>query len=402
MYHTYSFETREAAGARRTMSRQNKSNAREKAVLVGMVLRGKDRETVEEHLAELAALTESAGGKTVATLVQERASIDPRTFIGRGKVDELHQLVLARDAGLVIFDDDLRPTQIKTLEEILEVHVMDRTGLILDIFANRAATSEAKIQVELAQLQYLLPRLTGMWSHLERQRGGIGLRGVGEKQIETDRRIIRQRIGRLKKDLEKVQVQRRTRRKKRQEHHLVALVGYTNAGKSTLFNALTTAEVRTENRLFVTLDTTVRTLAGQGGRRVLLSDTVGFIRKLPHLLVESFKGTLEEAVEADLLLMVVDAGDKGWRDHLQWSAGVLDDLGIGNKQVIHVFNKIDLIGDNDRSSVEFGSEHPLSIAVSATTGENIARLRQMILHVLTGRGHNGTGSPAQAQRTEYT
>ncbi len=369
-------------------------------MLAGIVLRGTDRETVEEHLSELAALAEAAGGEAVATLIQERTAIDPRTFIGRGKVDELHQVVLSHDAGLVIFDDDLRPTQVKALEEILEVKVMDRTGLILDIFVNRAATSEAKIQVELAQLQYALPRLAGLWSHLERQRGGIGLRGVGEKQIETDRRIIRQRIARLKKDLAKVQVQRRTRRKKRQEHWRVALVGYTNAGKSTLFNGLTTAEVPTRNQLFVTLDTTVRTLAGDGGRQVLLSDTVGFIRKLPHLLVESFKGTLEEAVEADLLLMVVDAGDKGWRDHLKWSAGVLEELGISDKQVIHVFNKIDLLGKIQRADVEIGSEHPLSIAVSATTGENMARLRQMILHVLSGRDRNGTGSFENAQPAE--
>jgi len=378
------------------MAMQTTSNEREKVILVGIVLRGTDRETVEEHLAELAALAETAGGEPVATLIQERTSIDSATFIGRGKVDELHQLVLDHDAGLVIFDGDLRPTQVKALEKILEVHVMDRTGLILDIFVSRAATREAKIQVELAQLQYFLPRLAGLWSHLERQRGGIGLRGVGEKQIELDRRIIRQRIARLKKDLEKVQVQRRTRRKKRQEHHRVALVGYTNAGKSTLFNALTTARVRTENRLFVTLDTTVRALAGDGGRRVLLSDTVGFIRKLPHQLVQSFKGTLEEATSADLLLMVVDASDKGWRDHLKWSSGVLDDLGIGDKQVIHIFNKIDLIRDDERSTVEFGSEHPLSIAVSASTGENIARLRKMILHLLSGRGRNGTGLSEKA------
>lgn len=378
------------------MAIQTTTNEREKAILVGIVLRGTDRETVKEHLAELAALAETAGGEPVATLIQERTAIDSATFIGRGKVDELHQLVLDHDAGLVIFDGDLRPTQVKALEKILEVHVMDRTGLILDIFVSRAATREAKIQVELAQLQYFLPRLAGLWSHLERQRGGIGLRGVGEKQIELDRRIIRQRIARLKKDLEKVQVQRRTRRKKRQEHHRVALVGYTNAGKSTLFNALTTARVRTENRLFVTLDTTVRALAGDGGRRVLLSDTVGFIRKLPHQLVQSFKGTLEEAVEADLLLMVVDASDKGWRDHLKWSSGVLDDLEIGDKQVIHIFNKIDLIRDSERSTMDFGSEHPLSIAVSATTGENIARLRKMILHLLSGRGRNGAGLSEKA------
>jgi GTP-binding protein HflX len=370
----------------------------EKVVLVSIVLRGADREMVEEHLAELAALAETAGGEVAATLIQERAAIDPRTFIGRGKVDELRQLVLTHEAGLVIFDDDLRPTQVKALEAILDVHVMDRTGLILDIFVNRAVTSEAKIQVELAQMQYLLPRLAGLWSHLERQRGGIGLRGVGEKQIEIDRRIIRQRIARLKKDLEKVQVQRRTRRKMRQEHLRVALVGYTNAGKSTLFNRLTSADVHAENRLFVTLDTTVRTLAGDGGRRVLLSDTVGFIRKLPHQLVESFKGTLEEAVEADLLLMVVDAGHPGWRDQLKWSTGVLEELGIGDKQVIHIFNKIDLIVDAERPNADFGSEHPLSIAVSATTGENIARLRQMILHVLSGRGRNGTGLSEKSQR----
>ncbi len=381
------------------MPTRTTSNTREKVVLVGIVLRSVDREMVAEHLAELAALAETAGGEVVATLVQERTAIDPRTFIGRGKVDELHQLVLTHEAGLVIFDDDLRPTQVKALEEILDVHVMDRTGLILDIFVNRAATSEAKIQVELAQMQYLLPRLSGLWSHLERQRGGIGLRGVGEKQIEIDRRIIRQRIARLKKDLEKIQVQRQTRRKKRQEHYRVALVGYTNAGKSTLFNKLTTAEVHTENRLFVTLDTTVRSLAGDGGRRVLLSDTVGFIRKLPHQLVESFKGTLEEATSADLLLMVVDAGHEGWRDQLKWSAGVLEELGISDKQVIHIFNKIDLIGDTERATVEFGSEHPLSIAVSATTGENIARLRQMILHVLSGRGRNGTGLSEQSPQS---
>jgi len=373
---------------------------RQKAVLVGVVTRGSDRETVDEHLAELAALAEAAGGKAVATLVQERSAIAPGTFIGRGKVDELHQLVLTHEAGLVIFDDDLRPTQVKALEKILEVQVIDRTGLILDIFVNRAATREAKIQVELAQLQYLLPRLAGLWSHLERQRGGIGLRGVGEKQIEIDRRITRQRIGRLKKDLARVQVQRQTRRKKRQTHRRVALVGYTNAGKSTIFNSLTAAEVKTRNKLFVTLDTTVRALACRGGHRVLLSDTVGFIRKLPHQLVESFKGTLEEAVEADLLLMVVDVSHPGWADHLKWSSRVLDDLGIGGKQVVHVFNKIDLLDRDQRATVELGGEHPLAIAVSAHTGENISRLQQMILHVLSGPTRANGQPPGHVRRTE--
>jgi len=374
-------------------------NSREQAVLVGVVSRGTDRETVDDHLAELGALTEAAGGRAVATLVQERATLNPRTFIGRGKVDQLRELVLAHDASLVIFDDDLRPSQVRTLEKILDVQVIDRTGLILDIFVNRAATREAKIQVELAQLQYLLPRLAGLWSHLERQRGGIGLRGVGEKQIELDRRIIRTRIARLKKDLAKVQVQRRTRRKRRQDHFRVALVGYTNAGKSSLFNALTSADVRAGNRLFVTLDTTVRSLSGRGGRSVLLSDTVGFIRKLPHQLVESFKGTLEEAASADLLLMVVDSSDPGWSDHLRWSAGVLEELGIGDKQIVYVFNKIDLLDKDRRTELELNSEHPLSIAVSAVSEVNIDRLRQMILHVLSGRGRNGTGLSEDTARS---
>lgn len=363
----------------------------EKAVLVGVVLPGQDVGEVEENLDELHSLTTSAGGRPAARLIQERSAVDPATFIGRGKADELRDLVERYDAQLVIFDDDLRPSQAKKLGELLEVRVLDRTGLILDIFARRAATREAKIQVELAQLQYLLPRLAGLWGHLERQRGGIGLRGVGEKQIEIDRRLARNRIARLRRELSRITTQRRTRRKRRQGIRRVALVGYTNAGKSTLFNRMTRSEVRCHDQLFVTLDTTVRTLKG-AGRRILVSDTVGFIRKLPHLLVESFRGTLEEAVEADLLLQVVDASHPRWREHIDWSEGVLEELGIADKQCITVFNKIDRLDGDGRLRERFGEDRPLSVAVSAATGDHVDRLGRMIVHILDNRGDIGRGT----------
>jgi GTP-binding protein HflX len=314
---------------------------RERVVLVGAPLKSVPLELAEEHLEELARLTDTAGADIAGRLIQRLDSPNARYYIGEGKAEELKGLIQEESATLVIFDEELSPAQGKNLEEFTGTRVMDRAELILDIFATRARTAEAKMQVELAQLQYLLPRLARMWTHLSRVRGGIGMRGPGETQIETDRRMINQRISRLKDDLRKVAVQRATQRKSREDVLRAALVGYTNAGKSSVLRALSGSQVLVEDRLFATLDALTRTVDLGEGYEALLTDTVGFIRKLPHHLVASFRATLEEAQEADLLLHVIDLSHQGWEEQKEVVDEVLDGLGLGERATVLVFNKVD-------------------------------------------------------------
>lgn len=317
----------------------NKST--EKAVLVGLVTGRQTEEQVKEYLDELEFLASTAGAKTIKTFIQRLDNPNVRTYVGKGKVEEILDYCELKDIDLVIFDDDLTGKQTNILEQELKRKIVDRSSLILDIFASRAQTAQAKTQVELAQMQYLLPRLRGLWTHLERQRGGIGMRGPGEMEIETDRRIIRDKISQLKKRLDKIDLQNRTQRKNRGQLIRVSLVGYTNVGKSTIMNLLSKSEVFAENKLFATLDTTVRKVVF-GSMPFLLSDTVGFIRKLPHHLVESFKSTLDEVRESDILLHVVDVAHPQYEDHIKTVNTTLKDLGCEEKPTLMVFNKLDL------------------------------------------------------------
>lgn len=294
----------------------------------------------QEYLAELAFLTETAGAEPVQSFMQKLNYPDPKTFVGSGKIGEIAGYVSENNIDLAIFDDELSPAQIRNIEKVLGCRILDRTNLILDIFAGRARTSHARTQVELAQYQYLLPRLAGMWTHLERQRGGIGLRGPGETEIETDRRIIRDKITLLKAQLKKIDIQMATQRKNRGKMVRTSLVGYTNVGKSTVMNLLSKSDVFAENKLFATLDTTVRKVV-IGNLPFLLSDTVGFIRKLPHDLVESFKSTLDEVRESDLLLHIVDISHPGFEEQIKVVDETLRELGSADKPMIIVFNKID-------------------------------------------------------------
>lgn len=312
----------------------------EKSVLVGVMTPNISEEVVDEHLDELDFLTLTAGGQVVKRYKQRIQTPNPRTFIGSGKMAEIEEFVKENEIDSVIFDDELSPVQQRNIEKQLRCKILDRTGLILDIFAQRAKTSYARTQVELAQYEYLLPRLTGLWTHLERQRGGIGMRGPGETEIETDRRIVRDRIALLKKKLAKIDRQMETQRGNRGALVRVALVGYTNVGKSTLMNVISKSKVFAENKLFATLDTTVRKVV-IGNLPFLLSDTVGFIRKLPTQLVESFKSTLDEVREADLLIHVVDISHPNFEDHISAVNVVLDEIGCGDKPALLVFNKID-------------------------------------------------------------
>jgi GTP-binding protein HflX len=354
----------------------------ERAVLVGHA--GKDGRRLERSLEELALLADTAGAKVVTTVVQRRGAVHPATFIGRGKLDELKAITGERQADVAIFNDDLAPPQVRNLEKALAVKVVDRSELILDIFARRARTREARLQVELAQLEYTLPRLTGMWRHLERQAGGIGTRGPGETQLETDRRLVRERIARLKRQLETVDRERETQRRRRRREFRAALVGYTNAGKSTLFNALTRANVFVENRLFATLDATTRQMVSPNRRVALITDTVGFIRKLPHHLVASFRSTLSEATEADRLLLVVDAADRDFRAQMIVVESVLEEILVRPRPTTLVFNKIDLVDPESRDGLR--AEYPESFQVSARTGEGLAELRGCLWSQCAERG----------------
>lgn len=319
---------------------EQKSIEYEKTVLIGVINQKQTAEKVDEYLDELEFLTFTAGGEVIKRFVQKVDVPNPKTYIGSGKMEEVRSYVKENDIGSVIFDDELTPAQQNNIEKLLKCKILDRTGLILDIFAQRAQTSYARTQVELAQYEYLLPRLTGLWTHLERQRGGIGMRGPGETEIETDRRIVRDRIALLKKKLTKIDRQMETQRSNRGALVRVALVGYTNVGKSTLMNVISKSEVFAENKLFATLDTTVRKVV-LGNLPFLLSDTVGFIRKLPTQLVESFKSTLDEVREADLLLHVVDISHPNFEEHIDSVNAILEDIKSISKPTIMVFNKID-------------------------------------------------------------
>ncbi len=342
----------------------------ERAILVGAPRRGThDALHAEEHLDELARLTDTAGAIVAGRLIQRIQAPDPHAYIGSGKLLELAQLVGSSDASLVIFDDELSPAQGKSLENALGVRVMDRAELILDIFAIRAKSKEAKLEVELAQLEYLLPRLARMWVHLSRIRGGIGLRGPGETQLETDRRMIRRRISRLKQNLAKVAVHRRVLRGGRRPIPTAALVGYTNAGKSSLLTALTGAETFVEDRLFATLDTKTREMSLGPRQRIRLVDTVGFIRKLPHHLVASFEATLEEAATADIVLHVIDASRADWQEQVAVVDEALDGLSLDGRPVVHVFNKMDLVTDAEALSDSSGPGYEHSARVSAANND---------------------------------
>ncbi len=370
----------------------------ESAVLVGVIHKDETEALVNEYLDELEFLALTAGAQAVKRFVQKMPTPDPRTFIGKGKLEEIAEYIEKHEEiNMVIFDDDLSGKQTNNLEEGLKVKIIDRSSLILDIFASRAQTAQAKTQVELAQMQYLLPRLRGLWTHLERQRGGIGMRGPGEKEIETDRRSVRDKIALLKKKLEKIDQQNVTQRKSRGEYIRVSLVGYTNVGKSTLMNLLSKSEVFAEDKLFATLDTTVRKVVFEGVP-FLLSDTVGFIRKLPHHLIESFKSTLDEVRESDILIHVVDIAHPRHEDHIHTVNQTLEELKTLDKPTLLVFNKIDLyrkknydpfIDEEAKQEIEEGLQGSLehqfgleTVFVSALTKENIDLLREKVVEMV--------------------
>ncbi len=338
----------------------------EKAVLVGIITQEQDEDLAKEYIQELDFLAHTAGAQTLKYFLQKIPFPNPKTFIGKGKLDEVKNYVIENDVGIVIFDDELGPSQMRNLEKILGVKILDRSNLILDIFASRAQTSHARTQVELAQYQYLLPRLTRMWTHLERQKGGIGMRGPGETQIETDRRIIQQKIALLKEKLKKIDKQKSIQRGNRGALVRVALVGYTNVGKSTIMNTLAKTQVLAENKLFATLDTTVRKIVIEN-LPFLLSDTVGFIRKLPHQLVESFKSTLDEVREADILLHVVDISHPNFEEQIDVVNSTLAEINCVDKPTIMVFNKIDLFKNKLSNQDEFSNWEKMWLAKSSNS-----------------------------------
>ncbi len=355
-------------------------NEKERAAVVGLVTRGTAKRQAEEYLDELTLLADTAGAVVLHRILQERDRIDPAFYIGKGKVEQLAQLADDDNISLIIFDDDLSPAQVRNLELEIKRKIIDRSGLILDIFATRAKTNEARTQVELAQLQYLLPRLTRQWTHLSKQFGGIGTKGPGETQIETDRRRIHERISHLKKKLEKISRQRETQRKLRKELINVALVGYTNVGKSTLLNILSDADVFVENRLFATLDTTTRTVALSSNAAILLSDTVGFIRKLPHHLIASFKSTLKEVVDADILLHVIDVCHPQCEEQMHVVTSTLEEMGAAAKPMLYVFNKIDMLSDRHILH-DLHQRYSPAVFVSAFRGINILGLKETLLEM---------------------
>jgi GTP-binding protein HflX len=350
----------------------------DKAILVAVRTRDISKERVEEHLQELEMLANTAGAETILKIVQDRDRFDSAFFIGKGKAEEIAELAELNEITIVIFDEDLTPTQVRNLEKLIDKKIIDRSGLILDIFASHAKTNQAKTQVELAQLQYLLPRLTRAWTHLSKQYGGIGTKGPGETQIETDRRIVRTRISKLKEKLKKIESQQNTKSLGREDYIKATIVGYTNAGKSTLLNLLTEAQVYAENKLFATLDSTTRAYQLSQKKKILLTDTVGFIRKLPHHLVASFKTTLNVVQEADLIIHVIDISNPYFEDHMKVVDETLESLGCKEKQQIKIFNKIDIL--EDKSRVNFvKSVYPNSIMISAVRGININALKDMFI-----------------------
>jgi GTP-binding protein HflX len=361
-----------------TIEVQNKEL--EKTILVGVRTGAVSKEEIEEHMNELEMLASTAGAYTVIKMIQDRIRIEPAYFIGKGKAEELAELVELNDIDLVIFDDDLTSTQVRNLERLINKKIVDRSGLILDIFASHAKTQQAKTQVELAQLQYLLPRLTRAWTHLSKQYGGIGTKGPGETQIETDRRIVRTRISKLKERLKKIDSTGRTKSLKRREFMNATFVGYTNAGKSTLINLLTGADVYIEDQLFATLDSTTRAYDLARNKSVMISDTVGFIRKLPHHLIESFKSTLNVVRDADIILHVIDISDDFFEDHIKVVEETLKDLGCDKKKQLKIFNKVDELAEKERMDY-VSRKYEGSITISAKKGMNINILKQKLLNI---------------------
>ncbi len=359
----------------------------EKALAIAISQKGlRHRETAMEHLDELAFLAENAGAEVVVRLYQERERPDVATAVGKGKIEEIRTIVEEQEITLLLFDNELTPVQFRNLERELQIKTLDRSAVILDIFASRARTSEAKLQVELAQLQYMLPRLSRMWTHLSKQYGGIGARGPGETQIETDRRLVRTRISELKEKLKIVAQQKFEQRKGRQAMPRFALVGYTNAGKSTLLNAIAEGNAYTANQLFATLDTTVRQFALPNGAKALISDTVGFIRKLPAQLVASFRSTLAEAQEADVLLHVIDASHRDFREHIAVVLETLKDIGCEQKPMIYVLNKIDQL-PLDESIGALVAEFSGAVPISASRHINVDSLLKMMTEIIA-QGQN--------------
>ncbi|MDI6732203.1 MAG: GTPase HflX [Candidatus Margulisbacteria bacterium] len=346
----------------------------DKAILAGVDLPSKNHIPIEESLAELARLASTAGAIVVGRIQQKRQKPDLTYYIGSGKLEEIKALMAGTSATMLIFDSEILPAQERNLEEALDIQIVDRTELILNIFAKHAKSREGKIQVELAKLQYQLPRLSGMWEHLSRQRGGIGLREVGEKQIEIDRRIINKRISLLKKEIEKVRKERSARRENRRRNQIpsVALVGYTNSGKSTLLNVLTDAKVLTQDQLFATLDPTTRQLYLPNNRQIVLTDTVGFIQKLPHQLVEAFHSTLEEVIEADLLLHVVDAAHPYFEDQIKAVMTVLEELKCADKPILTIFNKADKLMQKISNTIL--EKYQPAIVISALGNKGLDRI----------------------------
>lgn len=346
---------------------------KEKAIIAAFIPKGSDRDLAMENLEELGLLIDTAGAEVVEKVFQELAKPSVSTLLGKGKVEEISELIKEHGASMVVFDNELTPVQVRNLSNILNVKILDRSGIILDIFAKNAKTLEAQLQVELAQNLYLLPRLSRMWTHLSKQYGGIGTKGPGETQIETDRRIIRKRIQILKEKLKTIDTQNYEQRKSRHGIPRFALVGYTNAGKSTLMNSLTNAGVYVEDKLFATLSTVVRQLELPSGKIGLLSDTVGFIRNLPHHLVASFRSTLAEASESDVVLIVVDVSDSSFRKHIQTVIDTLNELNIREKPMIYVFNKIDKL-EHLENIKQIRNEYPNAVFVSAIKNMNISEL----------------------------
>jgi GTPase len=350
---------------------------KERAMLIALQTRHVNRELVEEHLSELEELADTAGADSIFKIIQSKSAIDPAFYIGKGKAEELAQLVELNDIDLVISDDDLTPVQVRNLEKLFNRKIIDRSGLILDIFALRAKTKEAKTQVELAQLEYMLPRLTRAWTHLSKQYGGIGTKGPGETQIETDRRMIRTRISHLKEKLKEIESQRQTQSKGRKDFVRISIAGYTNAGKSTLFNLLTKADVFAEDKLFATLDSTTRNVNLTGKEKILISDTVGFIRKLPAHLVASFKSTLNEVRDSDIILHMIDLSHPYYEDHLRVVDDTLKEFDSEHKKEIKVFNKIDSV--SDKSIIEYvRNKYHGSVIISAQKGINISSIIKSI------------------------
>lgn len=353
----------------------------ERAMLVALDTKEFSKDVVEEHLDELEELADTAGAETVFKIIQSKARMDSAFYIGKGKAEELAQLVELNDINIVIFDDDLTPVQVRNLEKLFNKKVIDRSGLILDIFALRAKSKEAKTQVELAQLQYLLPRLTRAWTHLSKQYGGIGTKGPGETQIETDRRLVRTRIALLKDKLSHIESQRTTQAAGRKNHTRIAIAGYTNAGKSTLFNLLTQSAVFAEDKLFATLDSTTRQLELDSKEKILISDTVGFIRKLPPHLVASFKSTLNEVRDADIILHVIDLSHPFYEDHLKVVDDTLKEFGSETKTVLKVFNKVDAVDDKNR--IEYVKNYYKdSVVISASKGINVSALMKKLKNIV--------------------